>query len=194
MSDPPPPGGAALPQGEPHNPPVGHEETDADLRGVIGFGAALAASIVVVLALLVAMFVVLQGRQDREKQSRFPLSAPEHAPLPQTEFGAPVTGVLPPAQQLEGLNLQNPEHDVGRRHSQGTAALKTHQEEEELNSAGALKGRPGAVHIRIEDAMRLVAEEYKPRGREPAPVRYDQGVPGTGGGSNSGRSLPEARR
>ena len=47
--------------------------------------------------------------------------------------------------------------------------------------------------IPIEQAMRLVAEQSPPKGR-PAAVRHDQGVPNTGGGSNSGRDLPEARR
>jgi hypothetical protein len=171
---------------------VGHEESDADLRGVVWFGVVLAAAVAGVLVLLAVMFAVLQGREDREKESHFPLSAPERAALPQTEFGSPAAGVLPSAPQLEGLNLGGPEHDVGRRRSQGTAGGKNQEEDQQLGRSGADgDGRP---QLKIDDAMRLVAEEYRPQGREPAPVRQDQGVPGTGGGSNSGRSLPEGRR
>lgn len=158
------------PPGEPQqNPAVRHEQTDADLRGVLAFAGVLAASIAVVLGVLVAMFFAFKGREDRDKQSRFPLS--ERHELPQTTFGARATGSLPEEPRLEGLNLARP------------------QQEEPKNP-----GKPGAVHISIEQAMRLVAEESKPKGHEPAPVRYDAGIPGTGGGSNSGRDLPEAKR
>jgi hypothetical protein len=195
MTDPHHPDGAVVPQGEVRPASaVGHEETDADLRSIVWFGVVLAAAVAVVLALLVALFFAFKGEQDRDKRSRFPLSAPERARLPQSEFGSPATGVLPPSPQLEGLDLHDPDHDVGRRHSQGTARLKTQTEDEQLNGSGPVEGKPGAVHIPIEQAMRLVAEESGPQGREPAPVRYDQGIPGTGGGSDSGRNLPEARR
>jgi hypothetical protein len=156
----PPPGGA-------HTPAVGYETSDADARGVLWFAGALAATIAVVLAVLVGVFSAFQARADRRAATRFPLSAPERVPLPQTTFGAPVTGVLPQQPQLDGLDLQPPQprHEVGRNRVE-----------------------------RIEQAMRLVAEESKPKGHEPAPVRYDQGIPGTGGGSNSGRDLLEAKR
>ncbi len=192
MTDTHPPGGPAAPQGEPQPAPRGHEERDADLRGVVGFGVVLAVAVGIVLVLLAVMFHFLQGQQAREKESHFPLAGPERTALPQTEFGSPATGALPPTPQLEGLNLQGPEHDVGRKRAQGTAAGKNDSEEQKLSRAGT--DEKGRAHLKIEDAMRQVAEQYKPQGGEPGPVRYDRGVPGTGGGSNSGRSLPGVRR
>jgi hypothetical protein len=184
MTDTPPPH-------EPReNPAVDREDRDINVRGVLGFGAGLFVVAVVVHLLLAWFFFSLRHREDREKESRFPLSAPERADLPQTQFGSPATGQLPETPRLEGLNLAGPQHDVGRERGAGTAAAKYAEDEAKLKSYG----ESGAPRIPIEQAMRLVAEERKPQGREPAPPRYDAGVPGTGGGSKSGRDLPEARR
>jgi hypothetical protein len=184
MTDAPPPAPPA-PQ-----PPEAYRDHDISLRGVLGFGAALALIIAVSLAALGWWFGSLRRHQDIEKRSQFPLSAPERADLPQTTFGSPASGQLPKGARLEGLNLAGPQHDVGRERSAGTAAEMYAEDETILNG----HGKPGAPRIPIEQAMRLVAEERKPQGREPGPVRYDAGIPGTGGGSNSGRDLPEARR
>jgi hypothetical protein len=156
---------ADTPHPEPHdNPAAGHEASDADIRSILWFAGLLAAVVVVVQLALWGMFVLLREREDQEKRSRFPLSATLNQDLDQTRFGSPEVGKLPAEPRLEGLNLEQSRHDGGREPKE------------------------------IEKAMRLVAEEYKPKGHEPAPVRYDVGIPGTGGGSNSGRTLPEAKK
>jgi hypothetical protein len=184
MTDAPPP----APPSPAH--PEGHQDRDINVRAVVGFGVALVVVAVAVQLGVAWFFIALRHREDAEKRSRFPLSGPERADLPQTEFGSPATGVLPDAPRLEGLNLAGPRHDVGRERAAGTAAEKYAEDEAKLNGSGD----PAAPRIPIEQAMRLVAQERKPQGREPGPMRYDAGVPGTGGGSNSGRDLPEARR
>jgi hypothetical protein len=176
---------ADAPHPDPHaNPAAGHEASDASVGAILWFAGLLAAVVVVVQLALWGMFVLLRDREDQEKRSRFPLSATLNQDLEQTRFGSPVVGKLPPPPRLEGINLDRWGHDVGRDRVQGTAKTKNDEDEAQLKSSDH----------RIEKAMKLVAEEYKPKGREPGPVRYDVGIPGTGGGSNSGRTLPEAKR
>ncbi len=186
MTDAPPPAPAPPPQ----HPAVEHEDRDINVRAVLGFGAALFVVAVVVHVILAFFFASLLHWEQREKKSQFPLAAGEQGRMPQTTFGSPVAGQLPESPRLEGLNLAEPQHDVGRERKAGTAAQKNADEEEELKG----RGKPGAERIPIDEAMRLVAEERKPQGREPAPPRYDAGIPGTGGGSNSGRDIPEGKR
>ncbi len=186
MTDAPPPDTPPPAHPEPgHDPFVEHEGSDVNVRAILGFAAGLVALAVVIHLLLAWMFFAFLHREERAKRSTFPLAAPGHAALPQPTLGAPVGGELPGGPQLEGLNLEKVQHDVGRERREGTAPVKNTQEEQRLR---------GSEPIPIEKAMRLVVEERKPQGREPAPVRYDQGVSGTGGGSNSGRTLPEAKQ
>ena len=192
MTDAVPPDGPPQPHGPTQNPNVSYERSDANTRGIVVFAGVLAAVAVVVHLALWGMFAWLRESQDREKESRYPLSVGESGELPQTEFGSPATGNLPAAPRLEGLNLAHPLHDVGRRRSQGTAQEKNDEEEQTLSNSGT--DSDGHARLSIEQAMRLVAEESKPQGHAPAPVRYDAGIPGTGGDSNSGRQLPEAKR
>jgi hypothetical protein len=187
----PSPGEPAADPGTPPSPEslaAHHEMSDASPRGVIGFAAVLVAVAIVVHLVLAWMFFAYQARGARDKASRFPLAtAKEQEQLPQTRFGSPVTGALPePApQRLEGLNPRDP--------AQGEAGALITAQEQKLNSAGPAegKGAEGFVHIPIQDAMRLVVEESK---GQQGKVPYERGVPGTGGGSNSGRTLPEGRR
>jgi hypothetical protein len=171
-----------------HPPEDNYRDHDVNLRAVLGFGGGLVVLVVAVQLVMGWWFVFLRHRDEQENRSRFPLSVPERAELPQTTFGSPVDGQLPEGARLEGLNLANPQHDIGRERFTGTAAAKYAREEEELTGYG----KPGAARLPIGVAMWLVVEERKPQGREPAPVRYDAGTPG--GGSNSGRDLPEGRR
>ena len=92
-----------------------------------------------------------------------------------------MTGVLPSKEPLEHLNLKDPPP---------TVAAKNAEDDEKLKSSG----EPGAPRIPIVQAMRLVAAKYGPKGDQQPSVRYDAGIPGTGGGSNSGRDIPEGRR
>jgi hypothetical protein len=137
------------------------------------------------------MFAFLQEREDRETRSRFPLSAAERGELPQTTFGSPATGEFPPPPRLERLDIKTSPYESSRTRWPGEAAEKNDKEEERLNSSGT--DADGRTHISIQDAMRLVVEESKPSGNGPAPAHVAPGVAGTGGGSNSGRNLPEAK-
>jgi hypothetical protein len=179
----------AAPQQPEQHPTAAHDDHDINLRAVLGFGVAIAAILAGALLLVAWFFTGLLHWQDREKRSQFPLAAQDRGQLPQTTFGSPVAGQMPAGPRLEGFNLANPQHDIGRERQAGTAADKNAHEEAELNG----RGTPDKPHIPITEAMRLVAEGYNPQGG-PAPVRFDAGIPGTGGGSNSGRDIPEGKR
>jgi hypothetical protein len=188
MTDTPPP------DGTPHDPAVGYETRDVNLRAVLWFAGILAAVALAVHLALWGMFVLLREHGEPETRSHYPLSAIERGRLPQTEFGSPATGDLPHDPRLEGVNLASSGYKTGPDRGEIAAQARYAKDEEELNSYGPVQGKPGVVHIPIEQAMRLVVEESKQPGREPSGVRYDAGVAGTGGGSNSGRNLPEAKR
>jgi hypothetical protein len=172
---------ATPPAPQPPHPAETYRDEDINLRAVLGFGVALAGLVVVSLGGLAWWFAVLHHRADRETVSRFPLSAEERGELPQTAFGSPATGQLPASPRLEGL-------EPAARHETGSAAARYAEDEDTLMSYG----KPGAARIPIGVAMWLVVEERKPQGREPAPLRFGDAI--HGGGSNSGRDLPEARR
>jgi hypothetical protein len=168
MTDPPP---------TPRHPDADRDH-DVSLRAVLGFAGGLALTIIGALLLLAWWFSVLYHREAAATRSRFPLATTPTLEE-QSKFGGPVTGALPTNEPLENLDLERPTP---------TAAEMNAEDENVLMGYG----KPGAARLPIDVAMRLVVEGRKPRGREPA--RPEGGVPGTGGGSNSGRDLPEARR
>src|SRR5438270_1454681 len=106
----------------PPNPPVSHEASDVSLRGVLWFAGILVAVAVVLHLALWGMFVILKGREDRDKRSRYPLSVAERGALPQTRFGSPETGELPPDPRLDGLD--------GSDRRQETAAEEVEKQEQ----------------------------------------------------------------
>jgi hypothetical protein len=180
---------------EPSHPPAsGHEHSDANVRAIVWFGVILAAVAVAVHIVLAVMFFAFRAREDREKRTRFPLAAGQESrqlTQPDSSLSAPVRGVLPGQPRLEGLNLEGPAHDVGLR-AEGTGGEKNESEEDILSKG---LGKPGAPRTPIAEAMRqVVQEESKGGNKQKGGVRYDLGVPGTGGDSNSGRDLPEAQR
>ncbi len=147
-----------------------HEHSDVNVRGVAAFAVGLAAVVAVVCLALTWMLSVLLAREGREKRSQYPLAA-----------GA--SGKLPASPRLEGL-----ESDTE------SAALRADAEEKVLGSYGPVKGKPGAAHIPIDEAMRLLAEESKGNKGEATRERPGIRIFGTYGDSNSGRTLPEAHR
>src|SRR4051812_13843914 len=63
--------------GELHNPSVRHERTDVDTKAIIGFVAALAGGIAVVMFAMWGMFALLWGHEETLKRSSYPLAVEE---------------------------------------------------------------------------------------------------------------------
>src|SRR5438270_10039396 len=84
-------------------PPVQHERSDVDSKGVVRFVGFLLAALVTVGVLLHLFFFASLRREDEKKKSLYPLATRAPGQLP-----------VPPSPRLEGISIENPEHDVGR--------------------------------------------------------------------------------
>lgn len=112
---------------------AGHEHREANLKLIIWGVIGLAASMVIIMALIWGMFNVLKTSEqtDAERQAPSPLATP---------------GQLPPEPRLTA----RPDEEL-----QG---LRAH-EEDVLNHYGWQDQKNGIVHIPIQKAMDLVAQQ-----------------------------------
>ena len=124
-----------------HDPAVGHEESDVNIRAIFGFGLGLLAVAVVIHALMWLLFVYFAARDDA--------SAAPHHPLAPVESAA-----VPPEPRLQ----TNPRQDL--------LDLRA-QEAQVLGSYGWIDRNAGTVRIPIDEAMRLTLERGLPA--RPAP-------------------------
>jgi hypothetical protein len=127
-----------------------HERYDENTKGIIKFGIALAASIVVICLLTWGLFNILKW-VTTEEESQPPLFRGER---------------LPPEPRLQGIpGHQNfPPEDIREFRAKENA---------QLNSYGWIDQQTGIVHIPIEEAKKLVVE----RGlTAPANVKQSRGL------------------
>jgi hypothetical protein len=112
-----------------------HERYDENTKGIIKFGVALAASIVVVCLLMWGLFDILKWITT-EEETQPPLFRGER---------------LPPEPRLQGIpGHQNfPPEDIREFRAKENA---------QLNSYGWIDQQTGIVHIPIEEAKKLVVE------------------------------------
>ena len=125
------------------NPVVDHEDTDVNVRAILGFGAILFVSAVVIHAVIWLYFVQLDNREARPVQAAYPLAVSQGARVP-------------PEPRLQ----INPREDL--------RTLRA-QEDELLRSYGWVDRNAGIVRIPIEEAMRLTIERGLPARPETAP-------------------------
>ncbi len=136
-----------------------HEESDVNIRAILGFGAGLIAVAVVVHIAVWLLFLFFASREAKSQ--------------PQPEFPLAVTQQdrLPPAPRLQ----TSPRQD-----------LKDLRAEEDvvLGSYGWVNRNAGIVRIPIDEAMKLALERGLPAraGRPPAAASAT-------GESNSGRMI-----
>jgi hypothetical protein len=120
------------------HPNVRYEKSDADVRGIVGFGVALGVVLVVIHFALVGLFELFKGSEDC-KDPRLPeLAASERARLPRDLKKIPA----PRLQESQTIDMD---------------ALRQ-REEAHLASYGWVDARAGVVRIPIADAMRLLAD------------------------------------
>ena len=123
------------------NPGVGHEESDANIRGIFAFAAAL---VVVAVIVHVAMWLLLRFfdvRADRQDRIDYPLAVEQERRLPPE----------PPLQTNPREDLQN---------------LRT-SENETLASYGWVDRNAGVVRIPIDVAIKLTLQKGLPARAEP---------------------------
>src|SRR5271157_2683045 len=90
--------------GEPSNPEVHHERSDANVRGVIIFGVSLGLFCFASFIGLAYLFFALKGHEDRSKKTDYPLAVEDRGKLDQAPLARPVEGMLPPEPRLEGID------------------------------------------------------------------------------------------
>ena len=146
-----------------HNPLVGHEDTDINVRTVLSFGVGM-----VVVAVTCAVVIrVLFGVLERQ--------AVASDPRPTSAVARPA-GQLPPAPRL----LTN----------EPAALAKFHAEEaKELDGYGWVDQLGGVAHIPVAEAKKLLAERGLPVRSAPADPTEGTHAPAMGE-SSGGRTIP----
>jgi hypothetical protein len=125
------------------NPEVGHEESDVNVRAVLGFGAGLFVAAVVVHFMVWLLFLYFSGREAARVAPRYPLAAGQETRVP-------------PEPRLQ----TNPREDM--------RALRE-REDGILNSYGWIDKTAGVVRIPIDEAIRLTVQRGLPVRQEKEP-------------------------
>jgi len=138
------------------NPDVLHEESDVNVRGIVGFGLGLALSIGLSALVLYGMFDYLRGNFT-----------------PKPVAPSPLIGVREPVEPNQAPEL----FPSPRLQTDYYGDLEALREEwgKRLESYGWQDKNAGIVHIPIDDAMRLTLERGLPArpttGQQPIEIR-----------------------
>ena len=123
-------------------PAARHEESDVNVRGVLGFAAGLLVTAVLIQFMVWLLFVYFSGREAARVVPEYPLAAGE-----QTR--------VPPEPRLQ----TNPREDLRALRAREDAVLKSY---------GWVDKTAGVVRIPIDEAIKLTVQRGLPvrRGRE----------------------------
>ena len=122
--------------GAPAEPHIEHEESDVNIRGILGFGAGLFVVAVVIHLLMWVLLGYFESRAAKQGPRLYPLAAAQE-------------NRLPPEPRLQ----THPREDL--------ADLRA-REDEQLRSYGWVDKNAGVVRIPIDRAMELIAERGLP--------------------------------
>jgi hypothetical protein len=123
------------------NPEVHHEQSDVNIRAILGFGAALFVVAAVVHVLIYVLFGYFDSRENAKVPAEYPLAATqEHREPPEPRLQTD------PRQDLADLRAK---------------------EDEVLGSYGWVDKNAGLVRIPIDAAVKLTLERGLPARTEP---------------------------
>jgi hypothetical protein len=123
------------------NPEVHHEQSDVNIRAILGFGAALFVVAAVVHVLIYVLFGYFDSRENAKVPAEYPLAATqEHREPPEPRLQTD------PRQDLADLRAK---------------------EDEVLASYGWVDKNAGLVRIPIDAAVKLTLERGLPARTEP---------------------------
>ena len=122
------------------NPEVHHEESDVNIRGILGFGAGLIVVAVVVHLLIYVLFGYFNSRERVQGPAEYPLAAAQG-------------------------NRQPPEPRLQTDPRQDLADMRA-KEQDQLTSYGWVDKNAGVVRIPIDAAMKLTLERGLPSRQE----------------------------
>lgn len=132
---------------DPRNPDVLYEHSDVNSKAAIGFAAALAVWLAVVIGLLWGMFLYLYHGEATRKRSDFPIAE-------QMRQETTVDQRLPrPGPIVEGFPSENPVHSLGR-YQQSSAAARRADEDAWLASYHWADVNRTVAQIPISEAMK----------------------------------------
>lgn len=117
------------------NPEVVHEESDVNVRAILGFGAAMVVAAIIIHVALALLFGYF-SRQAETASRVFPLSAERE-------------NQLPPEPRLQ----RYPQQDMRELRAREEAILKSY---------GWVNQDAGIARIPIEEAMRIVVQRGLP--------------------------------
>ena len=121
---------------EPDNPEIAHEESDVNVRAILGFGLALVVAAVIIHVSLWWLQGLYQRQTERAQMQAYPLAAGQQEQLP-------------PSPRLQ----EHPPQDMRELRDKQQALL---------NGYGWVNRDAGVARIPIEEAMRIVVERGLP--------------------------------
>src|SRR5437763_1178196 len=142
-------------------PPVQHERSDVDSKGVVSFVVVLVGVLIAVDLVVRLFFSASLAGESEKKKSQYPLAARAPGQLP-----------LPPSPRLEGVSIEHPEHDVGRLRP-SSARVMTDQEDKVLANGGAAPDENGFVRRPMGEVLAELAGKLPLRSGPPADPREE---------------------
>jgi hypothetical protein len=118
------------------NATVHHEESDVDIRAIVGFGAALVVAAVLIHLLTYVLFRYFESREGRRVTPEYPLAAAQ-------------PNRVPPEPRLQ----TDPREDLREMREQEDAVLESY---------GWVDKNAGVVRIPIDEAIKLTLERGLP--------------------------------
>jgi hypothetical protein len=121
---------------KPDNPEIVHEESDVNVRAILGFGIALVSAAAIVLVFLWWLQGLYQRQTERAQLQVYPLAAGQQEQLP-------------PIPRLQ----EHPQEDMRKLRERQQALL---------NGYSWVNRDAGVARIPIEEAMRIVVQRGLP--------------------------------
>jgi hypothetical protein len=121
---------------EVENPEVAHEDSDVNVRAILGFGAALTVVAIVLHVFLWWLQGVYHRQTERQQMRQYPMAVDRQ-------------NALPPMPRLQ----PNPQQEMRDLRARQETLLKGY---------GWVNKEAGIARIPIEDAMRMVVERGLP--------------------------------
>jgi hypothetical protein len=134
---------AARSQNPASNPEVHHEESDVNIRAILGFGAGLIVTAVLIHLLTYVLFRYFDSREGRRVTPQYPLA-------------------------VAGENRVPPEPRLQTDPRQDLADLRA-KEDETLNAYGWVDRNAGVVRIPIDEAIKLTLSRGLPARQQGKP-------------------------